>query len=181
VSAPGLNDVQGLVARGYGNLPSARFLLVGIDDGAAARAWLGAVAGALTTAEASPDAQAVNIAFTSSGLRKLGVDAATVGLFANEFADGMTAPHRTRALGDVDENAPEHWDWGGPRTPDVDAVLLLYARDEPALAALEHEQAGELGAGLTILSWLETSNLDGHEPFGFRDGISQPILEGLSK
>jgi Dyp-type peroxidase family len=181
VSAPELNDVQGLVARGYGNLPSARFLLVGIDDGAAARAWLGTVAGALTTAETSPDARAVNIAFTSSGLRKLGVDAATVGLFANEFAEGMTAQHRTRALGDVDENAPEHWDWGGPRTPDVDAVLLLYARDEGALAGLEHEHAGELGGGLRILARLETSNLDGHEPFGFRDGISQPFVEGLSK
>ena len=36
VSAPELNDVQGLVARGYGNLPSARFLVLGIDDAAAA-------------------------------------------------------------------------------------------------------------------------------------------------
>jgi Dyp-type peroxidase family len=181
VSTPELHDVQGLVARGYGNLPSARFLLLGIDDGAAARTWLDTVAGTLTTAETSPDAQAVNIAFTSSGLRKLGIDAATVGLFANEFADGMTAPHRTRALGDIDENAPQHWDWGGPRTPDVDAVLLLYARDEQALAALEREQAGELGAGLRVLTRLDTSNLDGHEPFGFRDGISQPFIDGLSK
>ncbi len=48
VSAPELNDVQGLVARGYGNLPSARFLVVGIDDAAAGRDWLGAVAGSLT-------------------------------------------------------------------------------------------------------------------------------------
>jgi Dyp-type peroxidase family len=181
VSTPELSDVQGLVARGYGNLPSARFLLLGIDDGTAARAWLGAVAGALTLADVSPERQAVNIAFTSSGLKKLGVDAETVGLFANEFADGMTAPHRTRALGDIDENAPEHWDWGGPRTPEVDAVLLLYASNAPALAALEREQAGELGAGLRVLARLDTSNLDDHEPFGFRDGISQPFIEGLSK
>jgi Dyp-type peroxidase family len=181
VNPPELNDVQGLVARGYGDLPAARFLLVGIEDGAAGRAWLGTVAGTLTTADVRPDGRAVNIAFTSSGLRKLGLDAATVGLFSNEFADGMTAEHRRRNLGDVGENAPEHWDWGGPGTPEVDAVLLLYARDEPALAALEREQAGALGAGLRILARLDTSDLDGREPFGFRDGISQPILEGLSK
>jgi len=181
VSAPELNDVQGLVARGYGNLPSAQFLLVGIDDGAAGRAWLGAVAGSLTTAERSPEGQAVNLALTSSGLAKLGLDAATVGLFSTEFADGMASAHQSRALGDIDENAPEHWAWGGPGTPEVDAVLLLYASDDPALARLEREQAGELGAGLRVLARLETSNLDGHEPFGFRDGISQPFVEGLSK
>ncbi|HMI98909.1 MAG TPA: hypothetical protein VK488_03650 [Gaiellaceae bacterium] len=181
MSAPELNDVQGLVARGYGNLPSAQFLLVGIDDGAAGRAWLGAVAGSLTTAERSPEGQAVNLALTSSGLAKLGLDAATVGLFSTEFADGMASAHQSRALGDIDENAPEHWAWGGPGTPEVDAVLLLYASDDPALARLEREQAGELGAGLRVLARLETSNLDGHEPFGFRDGISQPFVEGLSK
>ena len=31
------------------------------------------------------------------------------------------------------------------------------------------------------MSELATSNLRGHEPFGFRDGISQPVIEGLSK
>jgi Dyp-type peroxidase family len=181
VSAPELHDVQGLVARGYGNLPAARFILVGIDDPAAGRAWLGSVAGALTTADKRPDGQAVNVAVTASGLRKLGVDTATVGLFSSEFADGMTAEHRSRNLGDIDENAPEHWDWGGPRTPEVDAVLLLYAADEAGLAALERDHADALGAGLKILATLGTSDLDGREPFGFRDGISQPIIEGLSK
>ena len=47
--------------------------------------------------------------------------------FSNEFVAGMTTPHRTRILGDVGENAPEQWDWGGPAAP-VDAVLLLYAK-----------------------------------------------------
>ena len=60
-------------------------------------------------------------------------------------------------------------------------MLLLYARDEPARADLEREQVGRLGLGLQVLARLDTSNLDGHEPFGFRDGISQPFIEGLSK
>ena len=180
-ASPELHDVQGLLARGYGNLTTARFVLVGIHDGAAARRWLGSLASVLTRADERPDLRAVNVAVTSSGLRKLGLDAAAVGQFSIEFADGMTVAHRSRILGDVDDNAPERWDWGGPRTPEVDAVLLLYARHEPALTALEAEQTRALGAGLEILARLGTSDLQGHEPFGFRDGISQPLIEGLSK
>ena len=93
-----LGDVQGLVARGYGEpAAAARSCCVGIEDarGGAALARR-AIAGMLTTADARPDGAAVNIAFTSSGLAQLGVDAATVArAFSNEFVDGMTtaAPH----------------------------------------------------------------------------------------
>ena len=46
-----LDDIQGLVARGYGTLRAAVFVLLRIDDPAAARAWLGALAGEVATAE----------------------------------------------------------------------------------------------------------------------------------
>jgi len=179
VSAPELQDVQGLVARGYGSLNAARFLLLGIDDPAAARAWLGGLT--VTAADARPNGRAVHVALTSAGLRRLGLDEAVVGLFSNEFADGMTAEHRSRNLGDIAENAPQHWDWGGPRTPEVHAALLLYARDEPALGALVGEHEAGVRPGLRILASLETADFDRREPFGFADGISQPIIEGLSK
>jgi Dyp-type peroxidase family len=179
MSAPELHDVQGLVARGYGPLTAARFLMLGIDDAAAARAWLGALG--VMPADDRPDGRAVNIALTSKGLRALGLDDEVIGLFSNEYPDGMAAKHRSRNLGDIDENAPEHWDWGGPGTPEVHAALLLYARDEPALAGLVAEQEAALGPGLSILASLETADFDLREPFGFADGISQPIIEGLSK
>ena len=35
-----LDDIQGLIARGYGNLRAARYALLHVRDGAAARAWL---------------------------------------------------------------------------------------------------------------------------------------------
>jgi Dyp-type peroxidase family len=180
-ASPELHDVQGLLARGYGNLAAACFVLVGMDDGAAARRWLGSVAAVLTRADERPDRRAINVAVTSSGLRRLGLDEASIGMFSIEFADGMASAHRSRILGDVGENAPERWDWGGPGTPEVDGVLLLYASDETELAALEAEQTAALGAGLQILARLGTSDLQGHEPFGFRDGISQPLVAGLSK
>jgi Dyp-type peroxidase family len=177
---PELHDVQGLVARAYAELTAARFLVLAIDDAAGARAWAGALGATLTPGDAHPEERAVNVAFTVSGLRKLGVAPDVLDLFSLEFGGGMTAPHRRRMLGDVGPDAPEQWDWGGPSRP-VDAVLLLYARDEQALAALEAEQTRALPNGLRVLQALETSDLQGYEPFGFRDGISQPFVEGLSK
>ena len=36
-------------------------------------------------------------------------------------------------------------------------------------------------AGFSLVRRLDTADLDGFEPFGFRDGISQPFVEGLGK
>jgi Dyp-type peroxidase family len=179
-AAPELHDVQGLVARGYGDLAAARFLLVEFGDGAAARGWIRAVAEQLTPGDERPRERAVHLALTSSGLRKLGLAPEVLALFSNELVDGMAAPYRGRILGDLDADAPERWDWGGPSLP-VDAVLLLYARDAQTLGALEAEQTGALAGGTRVVRTLETSDLQGYEPFGFRDGISQPFVEGLSK
>ena len=177
-----LGDVQGLVARGYGTLSAASFLLLGLEDGAAARRWLGSVLESVTSGEDRPDVRAVNVAFTSLGLLRLGLDDEVLQQFSNEFVHGMTTEHRRRALGDVGESAPEEWDWGGPTTDPVGAVLLLYARDTSELAGLLEEHSRLLvEAGVEVQRKLDTSNLDGFEPFGFRDGISQPFVEGLSK
>lgn len=177
-----LGDVQGLVARGYGSLSAAAFLLLGLEDGAAARRWLGSVLGSVTSGEDRPETRAVNVAFTSLGLLRLGLADEVLRQFSNEFVHGMTTEHRRRALGDVGESAPELWDWGGPSTDPVGAVLLLYARDASELAGLLEEHSRVLvEAGVEVQRKLDTSNLDGFEPFGFRDGISQPLVEGLSK
>lgn len=180
VTEPELNDVQGIVARGYGSLAAARFLLLRLDDGAAARAWARTLAETVTPADERPAEHALNVAFTSSGLRRLGLPEDVLALFSNELVDGMTTPHRRRLLGDLDGNAPEHWEWGGPGG-EVDAVLLLYGRDDRTLDALVEKQEQALPAAVRVVRRLETSDLQGLEPFGFRDGISQPPIEGLSR
>jgi Dyp-type peroxidase family len=176
-----LGDVQGLFARGYRDLRAASFLLLRVDDGGAARRWLGATVSAVTTAETSPTGRAVNLALTSSGLEALGLRADVLAAFSNEFVNGMTTPHRTRILGDVGASAPENWEWGWGDGR-VDLALLLYASEDGELDTLEQEQTGRLAAGgLGVVRRLGTSDLDDFEPFGFRDGISQPLVEGLSK
>ncbi len=177
-----LADVQGLVARGYGSLKAASFLLLGLEDGAPGGRWLASVLETVTAGDERPEERAVNIAFTARGLERLGLAPDVLLQFSNAFVHGMTTEHRRRVLGDVGDDAPERWDWGGPATAPIDAVLLLYAQDDAGLARLVEEQTRLLdGSGVRIEHRLETSDLDGFEPFGFRDGISQPFVEGLSK
>lgn len=174
------SDIQGLFARGYANLPRAVFLLLRLED--RGRGWLGEALPGVTSSDDRPERRAVNVAFTSGGLRRLGLAAESLERFSNEFIAGMTTPHRRRLLADDGPSDPANWDWGGPGTPDVDALLLLYASDPQELAALEDEQAVLLQRhGVQVHRRLDTSDLDGFEPFGFRDGISQPLVEGLGK
>ena len=177
-----VDDVQGLIVRAYGDLPAATFLLLEVADRAAARAWVRATADVVTRGtERRPD-RAVQLALTSTGLVALGVEQSVVGLFANEFVEGMATPFRQRALGDTGESAPERWSWGGPGSAPVHAALLIYARDAEMLtrlAAAETERA--TAQGLRLVKALETVDLGGREHFGFHDGVSQPLVAGLPR
>jgi Dyp-type peroxidase family len=177
-----LEDIQGLVVRGYGNLRAASFLLMAIEDAAAARRWLGWLVESITPASDRPKEQGVHLAFTAPGLAKLGLDVSVEGGFSAEFAGGMVTSHRRRLLADVGTSAPEVWTWGGPNTPQVDVLVLLYAAAATELEALRALHEARLSAeGLSLLATLDTRELDAFEHFGFHDGISQPIIEGLSK
>ncbi|AKJ14711.1 peroxidase [Streptomyces incarnatus] len=179
-----LDDIQGLVTRGYRTLTSACFLVLATAGQAAtARAALGRLAPRVTNGRAEPADTAVNVALTSDGLRRLGLDTPGLDGFPYEFVVGMTDPDRSRFLGDVGENAPRYWQWGGPAGPPVHVLVMLYARDERRLGQLEAETRREVLApgAFTETVRLGTAELIGREPFGFRDGISQPLIEGLPK
>ena len=90
-----LSDIQGIVTRAYKTLPSARFLLMRINDAEPARAWLDTIAGSVTAAVGEPTDQALNVAFTSIGLTALGLDRKTSETFGFEFSEGMTAEGNT--------------------------------------------------------------------------------------
>jgi Dyp-type peroxidase family len=173
-----LEDVQGLVARGYGDLPSAGFILAGIEDPARANAWLRTLVDEVAPASQRSRDHAVHVAFTIAGLSKLGMQGSGADWFSIEFIGGMTASHRRRVLGD----APGSWEWGGPRTPAIDVLLMLYARGPAEMRAMREDHSDRLLAGgMQRITGLGTRDLDGQEHFGFHDGVSQPFVEGLSK
>ncbi len=175
-------DVQGLVATGYGSLNCATYLLLAIDDAASARGWLGAHLDDVASAYGRAEPTATNLAFTATGLQKLGLPPDAAAGFSLEFQEGIVTPHRSRILGDVDESDPAGWQWGGPTTEAVDALLMLFATDAAELA--QHEDAytnGLAGSGLHLVRRLETLALRPEEHFGFRDGISQPTIDGLMR
>ena len=70
----------------------------------------------------------MTVAFTWNGLRALGLDEASLASFPEEFKQGMAA--RAEMLGDTGVNAPGHW-VGGLASPDLHAIVILFARDEP--------------------------------------------------
>ena len=185
MAAPDLNiaderdDIQGLVVSGYGHLPLAAYVLLEIKKPAAARAWLAELVGDVTTASGKSDGPALNVALTASGLRKLGLPDDVLRGFSGEFLAGMADDVRSRFLGDVDENAPEAWSWGAPTGQPIDLALLLYAADARTLRALVKRHSEQLARrGLAVVQRLDATS-DEREHFGFRDGISQPAVEGL--
>ncbi|MCW2621709.1 MAG: heme peroxidase [Frankiales bacterium] len=175
-----LDDLQGLLARGYGKLPEATYLLLSVERPAAARTALRQLARSVTTADVSPEESALNLALTAPGVLALTESGRLHPGFAEPFARGMTDPYRSRILGDVAEDAPEGWVWGGPGTSPVHVMALLYARSPAALLALTERVEQQLVAGgLQVLRRLHTDPLSDREPFGFRDGLSQPAIAGL--
>src|SRR5205823_4911118 len=127
------------------------------------------------------DSRWVTVAFTWNGLRALGVPEASLATFPEEFRQGMAA--RAEVLGDTGANHPDHW-VGGLASPDLHAVVILFARDVPERerCVREHQQYASQFPGVEVLSSLDleaTPPFDhAHDHFGYRDRLSQPVIEG---
>ena len=185
-----LADIQGCILSGYGHLNYSIILFLQIGNPQQAKAWVGHMSGALTTAvpwlkgadgrKIKPET-AINLAFSADGLRALGIP---LDGFSEEFCQGMVAPPlRSQRLGDTGMSDPANWEVGGTRTPPIHALLLLYAKDSLTLETLRTHQTENLrGFGLRVVYSQETYRPEHNiEPFGFRDGIAQPHIEGVDK
>jgi Dyp-type peroxidase family len=177
-----LDDIQGLLARGYRTLPHARFTIFAAHDAAAGHALLSWLLPRVTPAGRFAGDSALHVAYTPAGLRRLGLPESVIAGFSPQFIGGMTGPDRSRFLGDVGESDPHCWAWGGPQEPPVDGLILLYASSPEVLDARQTELASHLnGLAIRQVTVLDTLKLGNNEPFGFHDGISQPAIEGLPK
>jgi deferrochelatase/peroxidase EfeB len=173
------DDLQGLVRFGYGKLTSTCFLLLNIKDAAIAKQWLDAAPVSNAVKVDKQHATALHIAFTSQGLCELGLGEIVKG-FSDEFIYGMSSdPSRSRRLGDIDANAPEYWHWGGDPKNIPHILLLLYA--DPKLIDMEDWRKKienkNFYKAFHALATLPTLHTGETEPFGFADGISQPLID----
>ena len=171
-----LNDIQGLLRFGFKHHTEAVFLLLRVKDAVAAREWLGHVPVASSVSQDPLPKTVLQVALSSAGMHALGVGADVVGGFSEDFIEGMAGDaNRTRRLGDVGENAPEQWDWGsGNRVPHVAALLYALPGN---LEAFQRSVEAQCAPGFELLYRLPTANMNGVEPFGFVDGLSQPELD----
>jgi Dyp-type peroxidase family len=170
-------DVQGLLRYGYSGLTDACFLLLRIKDRVAAQAWL-RTAPVTSAVECSPPPQtALQVAFTRSGLEALAVPLNVVQQFAPEFISGLAGEEsRSRRLGDAGANAPAQWLWGtAAKTPDL--MVMLYAAPG-GLEGWKQKITGEFWEqAFDVIVSLPSAAMSGFEPFGFKDGISQPDID----
>ncbi|HEV3091626.1 MAG TPA: Dyp-type peroxidase [Candidatus Cybelea sp.] len=176
-----LDDIQSGVLRPRPTPFDATYIVLRIDDRAAGRELMRRLAGVVASA-AHPESPArdtwISAALSFAGLKALGVPEASLNSFPMQFVQGMAA--RAHDLGDVGENAPENWEWP-LGTPDVHVVLTTISKDRIGLdSALARAHKALDGLPGVVAIWRQDCHvLPGErEPFGFKDGISHPAIEG---
>ena len=120
----------------------------------------------------------LGIAFTFEGLKALGVPRPSLDSFPIEFRQGMAA--RAAILQDLGANAPANWEYPFG-TPDLHVALALYAKDDQNLQRVLElaRKAHEDLPHISVIYRLQFGELpEGRNPFGFKDGLHNPHVEG---
>ena len=187
-----LRDIQGFILRGY-HMQSVRHFVLRINETDAAKRLLAKSAEqsadlpSVTSAEPWPCGKpdyCLNIGITYNGLKRL-VDTSGMQFPGYNFDQGREAfPAGAAAAadwnGDTDDSAPDKWQ-GGLGTEDAHVVFSLFAMAETEL----EKQTGILKKAFAAESAFDLLHVfdgrafpDDKIHFGFKDGISQPQIEG---
>jgi deferrochelatase/peroxidase EfeB len=172
-----LAEIQGFILRGYG-MDALRLFILRVESAAESRRLLGK----LPVTDGAPWAQkpdfCLNVALTYEGLSALQLPPESLNSFPQEFVEGIV--RRAEAIGDVDESAPANW-----KQPlagaGVHIVLLLFAQNQNIIEAQSTELRALWAAGSATseIFAIDGGVLPGDlAHFGYRDGFSQPAIEG---
>ncbi len=185
-----LEDIQGIILRGYGSFIHVRHFIVAVADAALARELIGSLlptgpattnpsALAITTAatwSVKPD-YTLNLGFTYQGLETLGVPAALLNGFSSEFKAGAIG--NAEAIFDVGGSAPTNWEGGMGDPSRVHAIFSLFARTQHELQSRTSDLLSAISKPFRLTYQHDGQAFPGgYVHFGYRDGISQPFLAG---
>lgn len=165
---------------------TGRYEFLSFRQPAQGRAWLAGILDKVASAQSalrSMDSERrwISVAFTWNGLRALGVNESSLATFPEEFRQGMAA--RAQVIGDAGENHPDRWE-GGLASPDLHAIVILFARDEAERerSTREHQAYLARTPGVEVLSSLDLAALPpftfARDHFGYRDRLTTPEIEG---
>lgn len=178
-----LDDIQGMITRGYSKLSNTYYFLLQVSDASKAKEWMKSVIPLIDSANVAQKMdKTLHLAFGHQGLRALGLNEKNLAHFPVPFKEGINTPNRNRLLGDDHENnQPENWLWG--KGNDVHILVILHATEEDIVSFTNDQRdAINKSGGLSIIHELDGYLRSDHkEPFGFRDGISQPEIMGSGR
>jgi Dyp-type peroxidase family len=181
-----LQDIQGLIKRGYNELPFSNILLLRVEDALKVKQWLARLLPDISRGDLKNPSLEINIAFTYAGLAALGLPRLLQKRFSLEFEEGMSEDSRSRLLGDYDPKTKRStvadWDWrDGEGDSTVHLLLVIYGPEEHLVEKYCDElQLGYPDSGLRQIRKLVTiKREENREHFGFQDGISQPNIEAF--
>jgi len=176
-----LDDIQSGVLRPRPTPYVATYIALRIDDRQAGRALMQRISNAVTSA-ANPESPLadtwVSVALTYHGLKALDVPQESLDSLSWEFRQGMAA--RASDLADVGESDPQNWEQplGGS---DVHVIIVAVSPDAERLeaAVARARETYQTMTGIEAI-WRQNCHAlpNDKEPFGFRDGISHPAIEG---
>jgi porphyrinogen peroxidase len=190
VLADQLRDIQGLLNSGYGWLTDSRFWLLTIRDQHQdqARKWLSqfvsreliATAKHVNSRKDRAIREATAIAFSFSGLVKLGLTETDEHPFPTPFRSGMGSDIRQKLLRD---SPRERWRWSDVEnfTGRQTVHILIAQWRLPGEESMMPSPDDDAFSCIRIVENRPNSFRDSklYEPFGFRDGVAQPVIRGF--
>lgn len=192
-----VEEIQGLIVRGY-NMNFVRHFILTTKDPYKAKSFIGDISkseredglSVMTGAPwktkmidgkevaIKPDI-ALNISFTYPGILSLNIKGFTDNTFDTFDSFRKGAPKQAYYIGDFDESSPDHWD-DGFKPDQIHCLVSIYTMTEE-----ERESRSESVRQLFKDGFEEIRHYDGNAfpdgkiQFGYKDGISQPNVDGF--